>query len=524
MAASDVKNKLDQKGGGTVSKQQIIDRIKKGVGTMKKTNGNMFPSLNLSLRTVLLVSLVTLVSYTIPLGGSGKVEYFPGNIGIGILSPTAQIDVSGDMKASGTVTANKFAGSIDYSYVVGAPALSGGNIITANIALTANKLATMNVGQFSNDAQYVTQGALDAVAAGALPNDAVTSAKILDGTITSLDVADNAIVDSKILTVNASKVVGTVGLATTANHATTSDYASNAGLLDGHAESALNVATAVTAGSAGSATSALTSITSNIALTSTTANIALTANYVAWSNVGNPPNIVTVGMVVASSDYATTANVAITANYATLAGTAALASNAGLLSGHAEAALNVASALMATTANIALTANYVAWSNVGNPPNIVTVGMVVASSDFATTANTALQMNASGLLGALTVSTNGAIDMNVTMNAKGSVVYSLPGAGPYVVLAGTTIPVTTSFIKVAPTAARDLTAVNPQIAAGTDGQQLILMGTSDTNTVKLGSGNGLVLFGGVSFTLGFNDILRLVYSDSNWYEISRSDN
>lgn len=69
----------------------------------------------------------------------------------------------------------------------------------------------------------------------------------------------------------------------------------------------------------------------------------------------------------------------------------------------------------------------------------------------------------------------------------------------------------------------DITA-NPQIAAGTDGQILEIHGESNTNTVKLDTGTGVLLAGGVSFTMGLGDILVLRYIGTTWREISRANN
>ena len=65
-----------------------------------------------------------------------------------------------------------------------------------------------------------------------------------------------------------------------------------------------------------------------------------------------------------------------------------------------------------------------------------------------------------------------------------------------------------------------------QIAAGVDGQIVILEGMSSSNTVTLSNGNGLKLEEGVSFTLGAGKTLTLMYDGPNnlWTEISRSDN
>ena len=69
-------------------------------------------------------------------------------------------------------------------------------------------------------------------------------------------------------------------------------------------------------------------------------------------------------------------------------------------------------------------------------------------------------------------------------------------------------------------------SINPQILAGTNGQVLELIGGSDTNTLKIDDGNGVVTSGGASRTLGLGDVLRLRYISAigSWVEISWSDN
>lgn len=71
----------------------------------------------------------------------------------------------------------------------------------------------------------------------------------------------------------------------------------------------------------------------------------------------------------------------------------------------------------------------------------------------------------------------------------------------------------------------DITA-DPQIAAGTDGQIIIIQGTHDTDTVQFDTGTGLKLNAAGSFTVGLGDTLQLLYDsgESLWVEISRSNN
>jgi hypothetical protein len=70
----------------------------------------------------------------------------------------------------------------------------------------------------------------------------------------------------------------------------------------------------------------------------------------------------------------------------------------------------------------------------------------------------------------------------------------------------------------------DITA-NPQIAAGTDGQIIELVGTHDTNTVKFDDGTGLKLVGAASATLGLGDCLNLRYNATGavWRERFRAN-
>jgi hypothetical protein len=64
---------------------------------------------------------------------------------------------------------------------------------------------------------------------------------------------------------------------------------------------------------------------------------------------------------------------------------------------------------------------------------------------------------------------------------------------------------------------------NPQIQAGSRvGQELNLIGRSDTNTVKLQDGTGLSLNGPI--TMGADYSLRLMWDGTNWVEVSRREN
>ncbi len=97
----------------------------------------------------------------------------------------------------------------------------------------------------------------------------------------------------------------------------------------------------------------------------------------------------------------------------------------------------------------------------------------------------------------------------------------LTPSGTISITAGGGITVTNALMRVQGNGgAVDITA-NPQIAAGIDGQLVVIQGMSDSNTVKLEDGTGVALDGGTSITLGLNDNISLVYSSasSEWQEV-----
>lgn len=74
------------------------------------------------------------------------------------------------------------------------------------------------------------------------------------------------------------------------------------------------------------------------------------------------------------------------------------------------------------------------------------------------------------------------------------------------------------------TVAVDITK-NPQIAPGFDGEEITIIGTSDSRTLTLDDGNGLQLLG-TRFILGSGDVITLLYIQTMglWVEKSRSNN
>ncbi|MBF0331638.1 MAG: hypothetical protein HQL17_06845 [Candidatus Omnitrophica bacterium] len=109
---------------------------------------------------------------------------------------------------------------------------------------------------------------------------------------------------------------------------------------------------------------------------------------------------------------------------------------------------------------------------------------------------------------------------------SGPLVLTPPVTGTLNVVAGTGItPLANSLIRIAGNAGPVVVSANPAIVAGSDGQELVLLGSDNTNTVTFNTGNGLALDSGVSFTMGAGDVLRLIYDAANsvWREVARTN-
>lgn len=106
---------------------------------------------------------------------------------------------------------------------------------------------------------------------------------------------------------------------------------------------------------------------------------------------------------------------------------------------------------------------------------------------------------------------------------RGSVVYNPSNTGNITAATGITAAMLSADMRYTGDSGIDITA-NPQIADGTDGQQISIVGLSDSNTLTLDDGDGLTLSG--QMILGGGDVITLRYIGSldTWIEISRSNN
>jgi hypothetical protein len=161
----------------------------------------------------------------------------------------------------------------------------------------------------------------------------------------------------------------------------------------------------------------------------------------------------------------------------------------------------------------------------GNAPEFGQVVTAEVASGAITTPKLAsnIDINTTG-----SISAGGSVNIGTTLEASGRVIYTPSGTETITAGGGVTeAMLAKKVILIAGDGAgtTDISA-NPQIAAGSNGQMIILIGTNDSNLVKFDNDNGLQLSAATSFTLGVGDILQLVYVDSisKWVEISRTDN
>ncbi len=109
----------------------------------------------------------------------------------------------------------------------------------------------------------------------------------------------------------------------------------------------------------------------------------------------------------------------------------------------------------------------------------------------------------------------------------GTMILSASPATP--VSNNSTLAVTHSLMRIQGSGGPATLNAATQIAAGTDGQVLIIRGLSNTNNVTIISGGGVTLNSSVPFIIGDKDTLTLVYDAlinsgaGGWVELSRMD-
>jgi hypothetical protein len=154
-------------------------------------------------------------------------------------------------------------------------------------------------------------------------------------------------------------------------------------------------------------------------------------------------------------------------------------------------------------------------TNVGTGNGISATSTVTSGSDVVT-------VNASA--------TNAGAGRAISIQANAATVYT-PKANQALLTAGTIVAKDARFIQVSGSGGAVTLTSTPHIADGLDGQEIVLFGTSDVDTLTLQdegnlAGSNLQLSAGVDFTLGIGDSITLVFLTSvgDWVEISRSGN
>lgn len=108
--------------------------------------------------------------------------------------------------------------------------------------------------------------------------------------------------------------------------------------------------------------------------------------------------------------------------------------------------------------------------------------------------------------------------------ASGKIITTTPAT--QIITAAGGINPTNTYIRIAGSGGNVNITRNPQILTGLNGQQLLLLGTSDSQRVTIDDGNGVQTSMDQSFHMGIYDTMMLVFdgATTNWVEIYRSDN
>lgn len=144
-------------------------------------------------------------------------------------------------------------------------------------------------------------------------------------------------------------------------------------------------------------------------------------------------------------------------------------------------------------------------------PGSATVTFATVNSNVGTFTNPSVTVNAKGLVTAIS---NGAAAGATIVGSRASPTAIVAAAG----ISYSAASQTDNYIQ--GSGGPVTVSANPQITAGTvDGQRLVLIGRSATNTVTLADGTGLSLNG--AWVGGLDSMIALRWDGTNWAEISR---
>ena len=137
-----------------------------------------------------------------------------GNLGIGKADPSEKLDVAGNVRFSGALLPNNSAGTSGQVLTsAGAGAVPTWTTLPTVTTYTGSTSVTLNGTSFEREALTGDVTASANSNALTIATDAVTSTKILDGTIATADVANSAVTYGKIQNISANNTL--LGRATT---------------------------------------------------------------------------------------------------------------------------------------------------------------------------------------------------------------------------------------------------------------------------------------------------------------------
>jgi len=159
--------------------------------------------------------------------------------------------------------------------------------------------------------------------------------------------------------------------------------------------------------------------------------------------------------------------------------------------------------------------------SVGNTAGDVIIGGVGSASNLVFEENSTIHGQGTNTI------TIGASGDTINLNTSGTAYYlgrhGRTISATQTLIATNQIASDAPVVKVAGSGGAVTLTSDPSITDGLVGQQITIIGTSDTNTITITNNLGVKL-GGATRVLGINDTLTLVYDGTDWLEIGFGNN
>ncbi len=260
------------------------------------------------------------------------------------------------------------------------------------------------------------------------------------------------------------------------------------------------------------------------------------ASELSWDNsnktvvVGQLPDIIgtpDTGLVIASDDIVTIGG---------LSGGAASGNDAGIILGSVRGGLDSPAALEEGDnlgsiafighdgANGQMGASIIAEANQNWGIDAIGTTLTLTTTNSDNSGETELSLSDGTISAGGDLIVYGGAGIATTLEVSGSVIYTPSGDH---IISGSGIGADLLASKVLLIKGDSALTTTNTIAAGQDGQMLVLIGQSESELIKFTATDGnLKLSANTDFTLGEGDIIQFIYVDSisKWVEISRTDN